>query len=714
MKQITFKKLSIQNFLSVGKELWIDFKDGITIITGENRDKNNDRNGVGKSTIISAFYFALFGSTIRDIKKDEVVNNLAKKNAVVKLEFTMDENGTQTEYRIERGIAPSFCRLYVNNTENKTLSTIPATNNYILNLINTSASLFRNTVTMSLNNNIPFMRQRKNEKRDFVEGIFKLEIIKVINKIAKENYDVVARDYNTLNQKYEENKTNIDTYESKKNLFENNRAEKIEGLLKRQTEHTQSIADFKSRLVKVDEASYNNDVQKIQSLKTSLSQCQQNISTERNKSIQINAKILSYQQRNQILARDIQALQEKLKTFPKFEDGPITTNETISSLKTSIDKSKERITTNQYDIRGLEKRIEQIKSIGSVCDKCLRPFDVSDTTKNKNDIEDATKTIERLKTEIDESKEIIITNNKKIERLETTERQKTEKREITEKSTASLHELNGNETLQALAKEELVSIQSIIEKLETDLKTQEANLETLNAKIVTTKMAVESNKTISEMIVTTTRQLQNIESDIHRTKNEVNEFDELIQKVTQKNKEIEAELVKQREQIDIYNIIKQIMSDDGFKSHIIKKMLTVLNERINYYLQKLDANCTMVFNEYFDDSLINDRGVECSYDGFSGGEQRRIDLACLFAFMDIRRIQGEVAFNINFFDEILDSALSTDGSQKLFEILHERSTDYKEHSYIITHKQENLKNPLVNDIIYLEKIGGITRIKEKI
>ena len=143
-------------------------------------------------------------------------------------------------------------------------------------------------------------------------------------------------------------------------------------------------------------------------------------------------------------------------------------------------------------------------------------------------------------------------------------------------------------------------------------------------------------------------------------------------------------------------------------------MLPILNERLNYYLTAMDANCKLVFNEFFDDSIINECGIECDYHNFSGGEKKRIDLACLFSFMDIRRLQGDVSFNLTFYDELLDSALSTNGSFKVFNVLKERLDKYNESSYIITHRNENLKNPLINDIIYLEKSGGITKLKENI
>ena len=71
MQNIFFKSLIAKNFLSVGDNgIVIDFQKGITVITGTNKDKEDSKNGVGKSTIVDALHFALFGSTIRTLNKD--------------------------------------------------------------------------------------------------------------------------------------------------------------------------------------------------------------------------------------------------------------------------------------------------------------------------------------------------------------------------------------------------------------------------------------------------------------------------------------------------------------------------------------------------------------------------------------------------------------------------------------------------------------------
>ncbi len=88
MKFVNFHKVAIQNFLSIGTEpVEVTFDKGLHIVTGVNKDKQDRRNGVGKSTVADAIHFAVFGTTIRELKKENIVNHLIGKDTVVQLEF---------------------------------------------------------------------------------------------------------------------------------------------------------------------------------------------------------------------------------------------------------------------------------------------------------------------------------------------------------------------------------------------------------------------------------------------------------------------------------------------------------------------------------------------------------------------------------------------------------------------------------------------------
>ena len=104
---------------------------------------------------------------------------------------------------------------------------------------------------------------------------------------------------------------------------------------------------------------------------------------------------------------------------------------------------------------------------------------------------------------------------------------------------------------------------------------------------------------------------------------------------------------------------------------------------------------------------IDEKGKVLSYFNFSGAEKKNIDLACLFAFMDIRRLQGDVAYNFNIYDELFDSSLDERGVELVLDILKERIEKYNECIMVISHRKESVKLA-TNDVIFLEKKNGIT------
>ena len=126
----------------------------------------------------------------------------------------------------------------------------------------------------------------------------------------------------------------------------------------------------------------------------------------------------------------------------------------------------------------------------------------------------------------------------------------------------------------------------------------------------------------------------------------------------------------------------------------------------------MDSNCVCVFNEYFEEQIIDEKGKIMSYFNFSGAEKKNIDLACLFAFMDIRRLQGDVAFNLNIYDELFDSSLDEKGVELVVDILQERVEKFNESAMVISHRRDSTKIA-TGDIIFLQKEKGITtRLKE--
>ena len=186
------------------------------------------------------------------------------------------------------------------------------------------------------------------------------------------------------------------------------------------------------------------------------------------------------------------------------------------------------------------------------------------------------------------------------------------------------------------------------------------------------------------------------------------QHDTIIKDVSDRLQSVKETLEKTKIHLGMLDAVKFVISEVGVKSFIVKKILQLFNSKLAYYLKKMDANCICVFNEYFEEEIIDEKGKPCSYFNFSGAERKNIDLACLFAFMDIRRLQGNVAFNFSVYDELLDSSLDERGVELVLGILRERIEKYNECIMVISHRKESIKFA-TGDIIFLEKKNGFTK-----
>ena len=154
--------------------------------------------------------------------------------------------------------------------------------------------------------------------------------------------------------------------------------------------------------------------------------------------------------------------------------------------------------------------------------------------------------------------------------------------------------------------------------------------------------------------------------------------------------------------LNLYHIINMVEQDTTatFKE--------LLNSKLLLYLKRLDSNSICIFNEYFEEEILNEKNKVCSYFNFSGAERKSIDLACLFTFSDIRRLQGGVQYNIAIYDELFDSSFDEKGIELITHILQDRVEELDECSIVISHRKESIK-AVTGDVIYLEKENGITR-----
>jgi DNA repair exonuclease SbcCD ATPase subunit len=230
---LNIKTLSIKNFLSVGNILQtVSFSNNeLILVLGENLDMggNDSKNGVGKSSIVNALSYVLFGTALTNIKRDNLINKTNAKNMFVTLDFEKDG----IEYRIERGRKPGVFKFIKNNIElSKDSKEDDAqgenrhTQAEIERLLGFSHDMFKHIV--ALNTYVePFLSLKANDQRIIIEqllGITKLsdkaeklkeELRKVKDDIRDQEFQVQA--INEANKRINEN---IKTLENKSKEWE--------------------------------------------------------------------------------------------------------------------------------------------------------------------------------------------------------------------------------------------------------------------------------------------------------------------------------------------------------------------------------------------------------------------------------------------------------------------------------------------------------------
>ena len=190
---IHIKELTVKNFMSVGNQTQaVNFdREQLTLVLGENLDQGGDdngsRNGTGKTTIVNALSFALYGQALTNIKKDNLINKINNKNMLVTLTFNKDG----IDYRIERGRKPTVMKFFVNNQEqaseiaDDSQGDMRETQKDLAELLGMSHDMFRHILALNTYTE-PFLSMKANEQREIIEQLLGITLLSEKAEALKE------------------------------------------------------------------------------------------------------------------------------------------------------------------------------------------------------------------------------------------------------------------------------------------------------------------------------------------------------------------------------------------------------------------------------------------------------------------------------------------------------------------------------------------------
>ena len=241
---IKIKNLTVRNFMSVGNQTQaIDFDKGqLTLVLGENLDLGGDdsgaRNGTGKTTIINGLSYAIYGTALTNIKKDNLVNKINSKGMLVTVTFEKDG----VEYHIERGRKPNVLRFSINGQEQAQLDLDESqgdsreTQKSIEEVFGMSHDMFKHLVALNTYTE-PFLSMKANDQRNIIEQLLGITLLSEKAEALKEQLRLTKDSISTENTRIETIKASnerigqsIESLERKQKIWDDQNEKALEDL----------------------------------------------------------------------------------------------------------------------------------------------------------------------------------------------------------------------------------------------------------------------------------------------------------------------------------------------------------------------------------------------------------------------------------------------------------------------------------------------------
>ena len=330
---INFKYVRWKNFLSTGNqltEIQLD-KNPTTLIIGE--------NGAGKSTVLDALCFGLFGKPFRTISKSQLVNSINNGATMVEIEFSI---GT-IEYKVVRGIKPNKFEIYQNGIMmNQEANARDYQKILEQNILKLNYRSFTQVVILGSSTFVPFMQLKARHRREVVEEILDIQIFSTMNLILRGKLKVLLEDIRDIDYQYE-------LTAEKVNLQEN--------LIADMKQNKDKIIKQKQKLIKENETELSNRKTKQKELQDDNADLLQSMIDE-NKIVERKSKLRTVQQ----------SIKEKhsrgetmIKFFEENDDCPTCEQHIDEDFKTKTIVNKEKESKELTD--GLGKLSDEMSKV---------------------------------------------------------------------------------------------------------------------------------------------------------------------------------------------------------------------------------------------------------------------------------------------------------------------------------------------------------------
>ena len=663
----------------------IDFnRKDLTLVLGENLDLGGDgsRNGTGKTTIINALSYALYGNALSNIRKDNLVNKTNGKNMLVRLDFFVNN----TEYRIERGRKPNVLKFYVNNEAQAATDEAQGENKEtqeaIERILGMSHDMFKHVLALNTYTE-PFLSLKANEQRTIIEQLLGITLLSEradkIKELNKQTKDGIAQEEFRVRAVQEAN-SRIE--------------EQIESLKRRQVLWQKKYDSDVAYLV----AQYD-DLAKI------------NIEAEllAHKDLAIWSQLKKQKETYDALVARQTAWQQKHQS------------DWEAAGRAYLDKNRINIETELSawtELAAYNQKAKDIAELEKLIARC-----VTDEAKEQ-------KVIDKLKAEIEELKahkcyacgqdfhdsnhEAVLAAKEKALQEAALQALSTNGQwiEHTDALTA-LGELGVKPTTHYKTEAEAIRHSSELNSLKQVMDTKEAEVNPFTEQLAELEdvdvpvQPVTHYDTEAEAIKHSS-QVNNLLNLIASKGKEKDPYSEQITDMQQQAlQKVEYDKINELTRLQEHQdfLLKLLTSKDSFvRKKIIDQNLAYLNQRLTHYLDRIGLPHTVKFNNDLSVS-IEELGRELDFDNLSRGERTRLILSMSWAFRDVWESLYH-PINLLFIDELIDNGLDTAGVENALGLLKKISRERHKSIWLVSHRDELAGR--VENILKVVKENGFT------
>ena len=402
---IVFEKVRWKNFLSTGNVFSeVDLQRSRTnLIVGT--------NGSGKSTILDALTFSLFGKPFRKISKSMLVNSVNEKDTMVEVEFSIGKN----QYKIIRGIKPNKFQIYCNGQMwDEDSKAVDQQKNLEQNVLKMNFKSFTQIVVLGSSTFVPFMRLPGQQRREIIEDILDIQVFSVMNgklkdKIRENREEIRDLDYqiHLLEEKIELQKNYMLELKKKAEAEIDKKKEKIVEFLNEEKKSNEEINTLTLQISKINEemSDYAKSSDKLKKLNTILIKLNTKMSTckkeheffEKNHVCPTCTQDLSDEFRDGMLTSGKEKLDEMNVGYEELQSAIeeeqernekfVTLSLQVNEINTTISNTNYQLVTIRQQVSDVESEIKELE--GATPDKKAEYSKLEGLLNEKKDVKKA-------------------------------------------------------------------------------------------------------------------------------------------------------------------------------------------------------------------------------------------------------------------------------------------------------------------------------------